>query len=90
MVQSAITLRHYISECTNFRGRESQKLPRFIFASAPKNYVLLVLIFVESSKCAKSQNFIHAKIWLCKVRLLTSMDRKIVHHRQDGSPASSP
>ena len=41
-------------------------------------------------KCAKSQNFIHAKIWLCKVRLLTSMDRKIAHHRQDGSPASSP
>ena len=57
MVQSAITLRHYISECTNFRGRESQKLPRFIFASAPKNYVLLVLIFVESSKMRKIAKF---------------------------------
>ena len=57
MVQSAITLRHYISECTNFRGRESQKLPRFIFVSAPKNYVLLVLIFVESSKMRKIAKF---------------------------------
>ena len=57
MVQSAITLRHYISECTNFRGRGSQKLPRFIFASAPKNYVLLVFIFVESSKMRKIAKF---------------------------------
>ena len=57
MVQSAINLRHYIFECTNFRGRESQKLPRFIFASAPKNYVLLVLIFVESSKMRKIAKF---------------------------------
>ena len=61
MVQSAITLRHYISECTNFRGRESQKLPRFIFASAPKNYVLLVLIFVESSKNAQNRKILYTR-----------------------------
>ena len=58
MVQSAITLRHEIFECTNFRGREGQNILRvIIFAGAPKNYVSRVLIFTESPKIRKIAKF---------------------------------
>ena len=47
-----------MSECTDFRGQDGQNILRgFIFVSAPKNYVLHVLMFVESPKMHKIVKF---------------------------------
>ena len=77
---SQITLRHKISECTIFCGRDGQNNSLgFIFAGA---VMFDVINFRGKSKNEQNREILYTrKFSAAKVRLLTSMDRKTSLHR---------